>query len=257
MIGFATNEDIPEIIELWKEAFGDSEEEIRAYLDLYLKFVLVYKVEKKLKAMLSLLPVSQNGDKGRYVYAVATFKSERGKGISTKLLEFAKEYIKKENEKFLVLVPAKKELFSFYEKRGYTTLSCIEKSEFYCNKIKKSDFEIEEISPLEYKILRQSYINPNRVIEWSEQDLEKIRTLYEGKFLKVKKLDAVLFLVKSGEELIIKELCCKRENIEKVIDCLFKNSDYKKISAVYEGKNPFAMIYPHIYKDAYFNIALD
>jgi len=257
MTGFAVWEDIPEIIELWKETFGDSEEEIRAYLDLYLKFVLVYKADDKVLAMLSILPVSLKGEKGRYVYAVATLKSERGKGISSNLLEYAKEYIKKENEKFLVLVPAREELFSFYEKRGFTTLLCIEKAQFDCEKLKESEFEAEEISPEEYRKLRLSYINSEGVIEWSAESLEKIRDLYRGKFLEIEKLNAVLFAVKSGDELIIKELCCKKENIKSVISCLFEKSDCKKISAVYRGKNPFAMIYPHQYKDAYFNIAID
>lgn len=74
--------------------------------------------------MLSLLPMSvvtKDGMtlNGRYIYAVATDPRYRGRGISTKLLEYTHDYLRKNGVRLSVLSPAKGELFNFYQKRGF------------------------------------------------------------------------------------------------------------------------------------------
>ena len=96
----------------------------------------------------------------------------------------------------------------------------------------------------------------NNIVEWSSEDLENIRYMYNGEFCKISNCNAAYFAVRGENELIIKELCCKKENGSEILSILGKNGEYKKIHAVIYGDKPFAMIYPDI-KDVYFNIALD
>ncbi len=55
----------------------------------------------------------------RYIYAVATKASHRGRGISTKMLEAAHKHMRQAGLKLSVLVPASGPLYNFYGKRGF------------------------------------------------------------------------------------------------------------------------------------------
>ena len=116
MIGFALDKHTDGIKRLWKNAFGD--EDINEFLKNYKKNILVYIENGNVCGMLSMLPILMGEEKGRYIYAVATDENYRGRGISSELLEWARKYSQDMGEKFLVLVPAEKSLFNFYEKRG-------------------------------------------------------------------------------------------------------------------------------------------
>ncbi len=255
MIEFANESDVISITELWKEAFGDEYEDIKRYLDIYLKYVLVYRENGKVMGMLSLLPVEKNGDKGRYIYAVATFKECRGKGISTKLLDYTKQFIKSANEKFCILVPASESLFEFYKKRGFKTVSCIKRAEFNIGDLNKSDLSVEKITADEYAELRNKYLSQYNLVKWSVSELENISMLYGGSFYKICEIDAAYFAVKNNDTLYIKELCCK--NIDEAAAAAMQNDRCKKVFTVSDGNSPFAMIYPGKYENVYFNIALD
>ena len=117
MIIFAEEKHKKQIISLWREAFGDGEDEISFYLENILKYLVVFIEKERVCGMLAMLPVAMGDKKGRYIYAVATKKTERGRGISTALLDFAKQYIERNGENFLVLVPQEESLFDFYKKR--------------------------------------------------------------------------------------------------------------------------------------------
>ena len=73
-----------------------------------------------------MLPVTLRSNDGssypaRYIYAVATDANVRRQGISTALLEAAHTQMHAWGEAASLLVPATPALFSFYEKRGYST----------------------------------------------------------------------------------------------------------------------------------------
>ena len=72
MITFAQKEDTEQIKRLWRKTFDDTEEEIEAFLKYYSENIMIYKEDRRVKGMLSLLPLSLNSEKGRYVYAAAT-----------------------------------------------------------------------------------------------------------------------------------------------------------------------------------------
>ena len=77
------------------------------------------------------------GKKGFYVYGVATGKEYRGKGISTKLLEYAKGFVDEKKADFLVLVPRNEGLFEFYVKRGFFRKYCVKTEIFDREELKK------------------------------------------------------------------------------------------------------------------------
>ena len=57
----------------------------------------------------------------RYLYAIATLKAFRGQGIGTALLKAAHAHMRDTAEAASILVPGNRDLFTFYEKRGYKT----------------------------------------------------------------------------------------------------------------------------------------
>ena len=255
MIEFFKECDKNAIVLLWSKTFGDSTQWIEKYLSYFAEFVLVYKENDELLGMLSLLPVNCNNFYGRYIYAVATDKKARSKGIATKLLEFSKDFIKEKNEDFLVLVPSEASLFDFYKKRGYTTLNCIEKSEFLITQKTDNLSGFEKISPQDYCNLRQKLLKGFRQISWGADSLEKISALYNGDFYYSKSSDSLAFCVNDKNTLYIKEFF--NDATASDLESLASIYQSEKIILTKKGDKPFAMVYPENFKNSYFNIAID
>ena len=78
MIRLCELSDYSDIIRIWREAFGDSEEYILTFLDKFKEYV--YVMDKD--AIMTLFPVSLNDKKGHYLYAVAVDKEKRAAGRS-------------------------------------------------------------------------------------------------------------------------------------------------------------------------------
>ena len=117
---------------LWKEAFGDTEE----YLDLF--FGTAFSPSRcrcavedgTVVAALYWLDGTCRGQKLAYIYAVATAKAFRGRGIASRLLEDTHSHLTRLGYAGAVLVPGEGPLFGFYEKLGYRVCSRI--TDFVC-----------------------------------------------------------------------------------------------------------------------------
>lgn len=126
MITFANENVKNQIADIWHEAFGDSKEFVYSFLGAadYENTCLVCLDGGRAASMLFMLPAEAVSDKnhffGKYIYAVATGKEFRGRGYAKKLLSYAELAAQELRSSFLILVPAEKSLFSFYEKLGYT-----------------------------------------------------------------------------------------------------------------------------------------
>lgn len=129
MIRFGSRADMPEIMEIWKESFGDTREEIAEFFRCLAGCVrvLLYEGEDReengmILGQLCLIPVKlrYHGKEIRaeYIYAVATKTKARGRGVCTGLLNAAVSLIREEGS-CAVLVPADDALAVFYEKRGF------------------------------------------------------------------------------------------------------------------------------------------
>lgn len=121
---FASWEDVPALKSLWQEAFGDSKE----YLDFYFSTRFspgeTLVLGQPVNAMLTLLPAGWESGGGenmpvRYVYAVATRRSARSRGLSTLLMRAADSWMKRSGIEAAFLVPAEESLFAFYARQGY------------------------------------------------------------------------------------------------------------------------------------------
>ncbi len=169
MISFAKEEHKNGIISLWQEAFGDSEEVVLDYMNaLYTPDnMIVYTEGEKVVAMASMLAISCKAKKGRYVYAVATAKSHRGKGLCKEVMSFVEKAARERGESFLILVPAEKSLFEFYEKMGYNhTVFVPDYAEFNENG--------EILTTDEYYSIRESVFGGADLIGWDRETLDYI-----------------------------------------------------------------------------------
>lgn len=123
---FAKKTDMPRIMEIWQQCFGDTKEEIAQFFSAFAGSVQVAVLEEegRIVGQLCLIPASlclKDGSKLPifYLYAVATATAYRGRGICTRLLLETTDWLK-ESKAGAVLVPAEESLISFYGKRGFT-----------------------------------------------------------------------------------------------------------------------------------------
>lgn len=131
---FAEPRMIKKLKLLWKCCFGDSDEYIGLFFDE--RFVpeqcLTAVCGDDIAGMLFLLPLTMvsNGKsyEARYIYAVATAPEYRSRGVSTRLLEAAHDWMRENGIAMSLLVPAEDSLFEYYGKRGF-------KTEFFCREI--------------------------------------------------------------------------------------------------------------------------
>lgn len=106
---------------LWKEVFGDSDEFIASFINLFYneENMLCIEQDGKLLSMLHIIPFELNGSKVAYIYAVATDSDARGKGYAGKLIRQAIEKAQTEGYKAILTLPADDMLRSFYSKFGF------------------------------------------------------------------------------------------------------------------------------------------
>lgn len=122
-VGLAETADLPALQEIWLQCFGGPE----AYRDFYYsrrfkpEDTLVARIEGQAAAMLTLMEVRLMGERGGYVYAVATHPHFQGQGLQQQLGKFSLEEMRRRGMKFSCLVPANPGLFSFYSRFGYQT----------------------------------------------------------------------------------------------------------------------------------------
>lgn len=124
MMQLAKREDFPAITDIWQEGFGDTEEEI---MDFFTAFagrvrICIWKEDGQIAGQLVLLPVLlctlKRNVPVEYIYAVATKKAYRNRGVCKKLLAAVGDMLKQEG-KPAVLVPADKGLAVFYKRNGF------------------------------------------------------------------------------------------------------------------------------------------
>lgn len=140
-----------DLVLLWQEAFGDSEEYIRSFMDasFYRGCVAAVKDEKVISAVHLTCPT--NDESFIYGYAVATLKEEQGKGICRMLHEniFA---LCREKYATYAVHPANDSLVSFYAKLGMKTASF----RYFVN-IEGDGGKYSLISAKEYSDMRRMY----------------------------------------------------------------------------------------------------
>ena len=207
MIRVCNQSDYEDIIRIWNNAFGDTEEYILKFLDKFAQFVYILDNV----AVMTLFPVTLNDKKGHYIYAVAVDERSRKQGYGKKLINFAKEI----KEDFLVLVPADRGLFEYYKKLGF------------CDNSNIGEYEMktleEKISAREYYELRDRFFDGKNYIKWSEDILFNIAELYKAEFYKAK--DSIAMLAKNRVlEYLGKDAPISQKPFSMILPKDFKNS---------------------------------
>lgn len=117
--------DVVKLKQLWKDVFGDSQEYIDAFFSMFYskENTLVYKAKGQVVAALYMVPfdisIEHKSYTAVYLYALATIKEYRSKGIMAGLIQSAHEIGKKRGYIFSILIPADKSLYQYYERFGY------------------------------------------------------------------------------------------------------------------------------------------
>lgn len=121
---FAAEKDLPALEALWQVCFGDAPAESRPFLTHSDIRVFAAYAGGRPVSMLCALPavlVDDCGDERpcAYLYAVCTHPDFRGRGLSSGLLAYAEQALRKLGFVCTALVPANEKLFAFYQKNGY------------------------------------------------------------------------------------------------------------------------------------------
>ncbi|MBQ9968479.1 MAG: GNAT family N-acetyltransferase [Oscillospiraceae bacterium] len=165
MYRIATEKDIPGIIDLWQEAFHET-----PVLPDCISFV--GEADGEVVCMLHALPQTLRASRDRkayYLYAIATKKEYRGRGLCRGLMAYAEQTL---DADCCVLVPASGSLFGFYRELGYETAFTRRRTAFTGG---------EEIPEAEYLTLREQLLPMAHMVY---DDLSYAQKIYGLKFYK-------------------------------------------------------------------------
>lgn len=157
-------EQIAQLVQLWKEAFGEYD----GFWELFLKTGFLPEHCRCLTengqavAGLYWFDCSCGNDKIAYVYAVVTDSRQRGKGLCRKLMAQVHGLLKNQGYSGVMLVPADEGLRSMYRKLGYEDCTTIGK--LSCDE-GNTAVEIRNVGTEEYASLRRTLLPDDGVLQ--------------------------------------------------------------------------------------------
>ena len=240
---------IPALRKLWQEAFGDTD----AFLDGFFatafapeRCLCIVREEKVLSAAY-WLDVRLPEGKGAYVYAVATLKECRGKGLATAVMKALEETLRRRDYGAAILVPADQPLADFYGEMGYGFFGGICEISALA---KSPGIALRKIDAAEYGALRKRYLPAGSVIQEDEnlRFLETYAELYAGE-------DFLLAAYREKDTVSCLELLGNSEKTGEILHTL----GAKQGSFRMPGGEDFAMWLPLAQVEAptYFGLAFD
>jgi len=128
MISKSADIYLPQIKQIWKTVFKDSDDYIRLFFKYKYKHdeTLLSVENGKVRSMLFFpqynMKISKTLYKAGYICGAATSREYRGRGFMDKLLNKAFSFMLARGDAFSVIIPAKKELNDFYAKYGFRPL---------------------------------------------------------------------------------------------------------------------------------------
>lgn len=239
---------------LWQEAFGDDD----AYLDIFFGTAFspdrcrCVVIDDKVVAALYWFDCACRGRKLAYIYAVATEKASRGKGIASALLNDTHNHLAGLGYEGAVLVPSEKPLFAFYERLGYSVCSRV--TDFFCAG-SMEEVQLRRVDAADFAKQRReilSLIEPGAVIQEGESIalLAAQCNFYAGQ-------NFVLAARAQGDTLIGLELLGDPQQAPGILHSLgYPKGSFRTRGAARE----FAMFHPlasDIQPPTYFGLAFD
>ena len=176
MFRLSRSSDFPGIAALWQEAFGDSRDAVKQFFESFSDCrTYVAEQDGEIVSMAHALPQILSPDTpAAYLYAVATAKTHRGKGLCRQLMAFAEEDLKEKGVSLCVLTPGEPSLFRFYEDLGYETAFYRSRNPFPGG---------EEISLEAYAALREKLLTAPHMV-YDENTLRYAQRVYGLRFYK-------------------------------------------------------------------------
>lgn len=159
-----TPNQLPGLRDLFREAFGDTEE----FLDVF--FTRAYSPErcrcitqgKTVAAALYWFDCSWKGKRLAYFYGVATAQSHRGQGLCRLLMEDTHVYLRQLGYDGCLLVPQSEDLFAMYGKFGYRLCSHV--AQISCRAAGPAA-TLEEVDPSRYAQVRLQLLPKEGVVQ--------------------------------------------------------------------------------------------
>lgn len=155
-----------QIIDLWKESFGDSDEFIELFFNRVYKEenTFIIKNNNHIISSLQIIPYEMIYYNTKftvgYICGVCTSPSERGKGWMKLLMREAIDEMYRREYVLTILIPASKWLFNYYKAFGYTIIfDNSEEIQTYCNKENKKI----QIVPVNELLLNPAYNYYNQI----------------------------------------------------------------------------------------------
>ena len=191
MLKTAEKNDLPGIGALYRTCFEESQEGTEEFLRMRFRpeDCFLWEEDGAILAMAHAFDMMVETAGGRripaaYIYAVATHPQARGRGISTRLLEFLWQERKKRGAQVALLVPAEDSLFDFYGQRGYATVSWIRegilgKDAALRRELDKMEtgLSLRELSPQAYLELRDRMLSGTAYARWDLRQISYQRAL--------------------------------------------------------------------------------
>lgn len=242
---------IPALRGLWKEAFGDSDD----FLDMFWRTAFSYDrcrcvtVDGEVAAALYWFDCECRGERVAYIYAVATAKKYRGRGICRGLMKDTHGHLRGLGYVGGLLVPGSEGLFDFYAKLGYK--SCGSIGEITCVAAEKTT-EIRRVDIDEYAKLRRDFLPHGGVVQEGENlaFLKEQAELYTG--------DSFLLAARRAENRLYGlELLGDAEKTSEILRSLGCTEGIFRLP---DGNKSFAMYFPLYEKHPapeYFGLAFD
>lgn len=166
---------------LWQEAFDDSTEFIEGFFctGFSPSRCRCLSVNNEIAAALYWLDVTCDGQRFAYLYAVATAKAHRGKGLCKQLMEDTHAHLKLRGYDGILLVPQTEALRQMYAKMGYHNCTTIR--EFSCDAAAEP-VALQRIDRDEYAEARISFLPQGGAVQDEESIayLEMMAFFYRG-----------------------------------------------------------------------------
>ena len=232
IIKHPTCDAVPCLKALWREAFDDGD-----FSDVFFSTVfepshaLAAIIDGDIAGALYFLDCEYSGIPVAYVYAVATSKRYRGRGVCRALMEECHRILKERGYGFVILKPGSDELFSLYGKLGYMTCG------YFCSVTADADgtADIREISKEEYSLLRQGSL-PRNGVDVGDKFLE-----FAAEYMHFFAGDGYVFTAHTDDnELYCAELIGKEPTLSSVVGALGCRKGHFRL----EGNEPFIMGHP-------------
>ena len=173
-----------ELVELWQEAFGDTEEFIDGFFCTSFSPARCrcVVIDQRVVAALYWMDVRLGKQRFAYLYAVAVAKKHRDKGLGKLLLWDTQAQLSLRGYDGVLLVPGSESLRGYYEKLGYTT--CTQICEFPA-RAGEEPVALQRIGREEYARLRAELLPEGSGMD-SQENIDFLETMtffYRGENL--------------------------------------------------------------------------